>query len=105
MNINIQHKSGMIAELFVATELAKKDYTILWPQGTQTRYDFAIENNGKFSRVQVKKASWSTTNQFKYLQARISTRNKNCSPKYSEGEFEDRLEERYGGTECDSTCR
>ena len=78
----------MIAELFVATELAKRDYIILWPQGTQTRYDFAIEKGGVFDRIQVKKATWSTNPWYKYLQARISSRNKGCSQKYTEGEFE-----------------
>lgn len=86
--MNLQHKSGEIAELFVATVLAKLGYTILWPHGTQSRYDLVIEEMGLFQRVQVKKASWSTTHQFKYLQARISSRNKNSRPKYGPGEFE-----------------
>lgn len=86
--MNKQHLSGAIAELYVAGVLAKKGYTILWPHGTQCRYDLAIEKAGVFSSVQVKKASWSTTHAFQYLQARISSRNKICRPKYEAGEFD-----------------
>jgi hypothetical protein len=86
--MNNKHLSGVQAELFVALELSKLEYTILWPYGTQCRYDLAIEKGGIFSRVQVKKATSTKTGKYEYLQARISSRNKNSKPLYTKGEFE-----------------
>lgn len=85
---NIRHLNGVAAELFVAQKLTLKGYTILWPQSAQCRYDLAIEKDGNFSRVQIKKATWSKNNWYSYLQSRISSRNKNSEPLYKEGEFE-----------------
>jgi hypothetical protein len=86
--MNIQHKSGETAELYVAYVLSQLGFQVLWPHGTQARYDLATDTAGVFQRIQVKKATWSTTHNFQYLQARISSRNKNSRPKYEAGEFE-----------------
>ena len=80
--------SGSAAELYVAAKLAQQGYTILWPLMTQSRYDIVIEKNGQFQTVQVKKATASKTGEFTYLQARLSSRNKNSRPKYETGEFD-----------------
>lgn len=47
-------KKGDIAELAVATHCLKNGYQILFPYGEDTRYDFVIEREGLFKRVQVK---------------------------------------------------
>ncbi len=73
--MNLQHKSGAMAEMFVATEIMKRDWNVLFPFATQSRYDFIMEADGVCYKVQVKKASWSKTGPYKYLQARISGKN------------------------------
>jgi hypothetical protein len=80
--------NGSAAELYVAARLVDQGYTVLWPLMTQSRYDIVIEKDGLFQSVQVKKATASKTGEFTYLQARLSTRNKNSRPKYETGEFD-----------------
>lgn len=80
--------SGSAAELYVAARLVDQGYTVLWPLMTQSRYDIVIEKDGVFQSVQIKKATASKTGGFTYLQARLSSRNKNSRPKYKEGEFD-----------------
>lgn len=87
--MTIQHTNGNAAELYVASIYVKLGYNILWPMMTQTRYDFVAEKAGEYTRVQVKKASWSRNDYFNYLQARISSRNKGARPKYEKNEFEE----------------
>ena len=45
---------GSIAELAVATRLAKDGWNVLLPYGENTRYDLGAEKNGRFIRIQVK---------------------------------------------------
>lgn len=84
----IHHMSGSAAELYVAARMVERGYTVLWPLMTQSRYDIAVEKDGKFATVQVKKATGSNNGTFTYLQARLSSRNKNSRPKYETGEFD-----------------
>lgn len=84
----INHMSGSAAELYVASRLAEKGYNVLWPLMTQSRYDIVIEKDGQYQSIQVKKATASKTGPYTYLQARLSSRNKNSRPKYEEGEFD-----------------
>ncbi len=86
--MNIQHTTGSAAELYVASKLVGRGYTVLWPLMTQSRYDLVIDDDGAFSRIQVKKATESKTGAHKYLQARLSSRNKNSKPRYISGEFD-----------------
>lgn len=72
---DIRHQSGAAAELYVAARLAEIGYGVLWPFMTQSRYDLVIEEGDRFYKVQVKKASWSRSGNFKYLQARITGKN------------------------------
>lgn len=80
--------NGSAAELYVAAKLVDQGYTVLWPLMTQSRYDIVIEKDGVFQSIQVKKATASKTGEFTYLQARLSTRNKNSRPRYEAGEFD-----------------
>jgi len=84
----IQHLSGVTAELFVAATFSGLGYNVLWPQSAQSRYDLVLEKGGDFTRLQIKKGTWSVNGRHKYLQARISTRNKSSKPLYVAGEFD-----------------
>lgn len=76
-------QSGAAAEMFVASQIARYGNNILWPSMTQSRYDFVYEDeDGKFTKVQVKKVTWSTSGNFKYLQARIIGKNKLTNTPY-----------------------
>lgn len=75
-------KSGAAAELYVAARLTDMGYTVLWPFITQSRYDLVAEKNGVFQKIQVKKATSSTTGNFQYLQARLSGKNKITNTPY-----------------------
>lgn len=50
---NAQH-TGDISEMEVALSYKRAGYTILWPHGHQTPYDFVAERDAEFVRVQVK---------------------------------------------------
>lgn len=45
---------GTISELRAAAKFAAAGYNVLWPGGDGSRYDFAIERDGIFQRVEVK---------------------------------------------------
>lgn len=56
MNSN---ETGQLSELKVTTRLVELGYKVLQPIGERSfRYDLAIDENGKFNRVQVKTARW-----------------------------------------------
>ena len=82
-NFNI----GLSAELYVASWYADNDYVIYWPMSTQSRCDFLAEKNGIFEKIQVKKATWSQTGPYKYLQCRLINRNKHAKW-YEKGDFD-----------------
>lgn len=70
------HHNGHVAELYVAYRLAYEGYSIHWPSTAQSRYDLLLGNEkNEYARVQVKKASWSQSGPYQYLQARIKSRN------------------------------
>lgn len=71
-DIDFRHASGQAAELFVAYRIAKAGYTVSRPFLTQCRYDLIFEGGGLLFTVQVKKASWSKSGKFSYLQCRLS---------------------------------
>jgi len=63
--------SGVSSELFVAHKLTELGYEVFLPVMTQSKVDFLVMKDSRVLKVQVKKASWSTTHDFQYLQARI----------------------------------
>jgi hypothetical protein len=72
MQIDLRHEAGHIAELYAAYYLANKGFNVLWPLKTQIKYDLAIEKEGKIYKIQVKKATWSKSGPYEYLQSRTS---------------------------------
>ena len=84
--MNEQHHIGAKTELYAAYKLAEMGYTILFPQTTQSRYDIAIEKDGVFKRVQVKKATTSLAGSFNYTQCRLTT--KSSQTHYKQGDFD-----------------
>lgn len=79
---------GLTSELKVASWYSENGYSIYWPLSTQSRCDFLAERDGNFTKVQVKKATWSQTGPNKYLQCRLMSRNKH-SRWYVEGDFDE----------------
>jgi hypothetical protein len=45
---------GELSEVMILAALVKKGYIVLAPYGDNQRYDYVIDQNGVFSRVQVK---------------------------------------------------
>lgn len=82
--IDVMHHSGHITELYAAYFLADRGYNILWPLKTQSKYDLVIEKDGKLSKIQVKKASWSKSGAFEYLQARLAKGKRTTDLHYEE---------------------
>ena len=70
--MDIRHSNGQSAELYAAARISEKGYNILWPTITQIPYDFVAEKDGKFIRVQVKKATSSKAGNFRYTQFRMT---------------------------------
>jgi hypothetical protein len=83
------HKSGSHAELVAASYFASLGNDIFWPLPGHTKADFIRDNQGTLLKVQVKKASWSPSGYHRYLQARLTSRNKNPNPKYIKGDFDE----------------
>lgn len=88
--MDIRHRSGAAAELFVAAKLTEQGYNVLWPLTTQSRYDLVAEDNeGRFIKIQIKKATWSKTGKYEYLQARISGKNKQTNTPYKASDIDE----------------
>lgn len=89
--MDTRHRNGAAAELFVASVLAEQGYNILYPLITQSRYDIVTEDpfTGEFRRVQIKKASWSKSGKYEYLQVRIAGKNKLTNTPYKESDIDD----------------
>ena len=74
--------SGVSSELYVAHKLTQNGYEIFFPLMTQSKADFIALKDGQCFKVQVKKASWSTTHEYQYLQARIHGKSKRDPSKF-----------------------
>jgi hypothetical protein len=66
-----QHKEGSLAELKAAAYMVEKGYDVFFPITMNPKSDFIMSKGKEVIKVQVKKASWSITGRFKYLQVRI----------------------------------
>lgn len=86
--MDIRHRNGAVAELFTAAKIAENGWNILYPLVTQSRYDIVIEKEGVFCKIQIKKATWSKSNTYKYLQARISGKNKQTNTPYKKSDVD-----------------
>lgn len=81
------HRTGAITELRAAIYFVSKGCEIYWPQLTQSKADFVIDSPEGLKKVQVKRATWSTTGPYKYLQCRLVSRNK-YQRGYKDGDFD-----------------
>lgn len=81
------HLTGSIHELKAATYAASLGYSVYWPLLTQSKCDFIIEIDNRFSKVQVKTATNSKAGGYNYLQCRLRSRNK-YGKEYKEGDFD-----------------
>ena len=70
------HFTGASHEYHAAGWYLARGYQVYWPSCQQGIVDFVIEKKGRFSRVQVKTATWSKAGKYKYLQCRTRSRNK-----------------------------
>ncbi len=86
--MKIQHISGVRAELYIAIYFVEEGWDIFWPHAAQSKIDFIAVKEGTVKRVQCKKATWSQTGPYKYLQSRVSSRNKVPVPKYQKDDFD-----------------
>lgn len=55
-------KRGNVNELKCLTKMAELGFAVLMPYGDSERYDFVIEKNGRFFRIQSKPWAYTTTN-------------------------------------------
>ena len=81
------HSIGMVHELKVATYFAEKGYEIYWPHAAQSRADLIVDTPEGLRKVQIKKATWSTSGPHKYLQCRLVSRNV-YRREYTKGDFD-----------------
>lgn len=79
--------TGAATEAFVASYFLENRYAVYWPALTQSRCDFVIEKDGTFQKVQIKKATWSKTGKYRYLQCRLMNRNVH-SKWYEKGDYD-----------------
>lgn len=86
--INIQQQSGLISELKAMQYMIRLGYVVFVPLCTSPKCDFLAMSGEDILKVQVKTATWSTTGPHKYLQCRLSNRNKNPNPIYKKGDFD-----------------
>ena len=86
--MDFRHQTGLSAELYTASYFAAQGYDVFWPMQTQSRADFLVFKDDKYIKVQCKKATWSKTGTYKYLQCRLTNRNKGAKPKYTAEDFD-----------------
>lgn len=86
--MTIQFRQGFVTELEIAKYFAEQQYEIYWPLLTQSKADLIIVKGKEKKLVQCKKATWSQTGAYKYLQCRVSSRNKTPNPKYELEDFD-----------------
>lgn len=84
----LQHINGVCAELYIASYFVEQGWDIYWPHAAQSKADFVACKDEICKRVQCKKATWSKTGPYEYLQSRVSSRNKNPNPKYVKEDFD-----------------
>ena len=67
------HRTGMATEYQAAAYYTSQGYTVCWPKESQSPYDFIVEKDGTFKRVQVKTPSWILSGKYSYLQSRLGS--------------------------------
>jgi hypothetical protein len=77
-------RKGMVAELAIMAEAAKRGYRILVPFGEDCPYDIVVERNGKLERVQCK----YTESDGKVVQVRCQCTNNWVTTRYKPTDIE-----------------
>lgn len=83
--MNLQHRNGAAAELFVAYRLTALGYSVYFPTMTQSKCDLVAEIDGSLKKVQVKKATKSSANGHPFIQVRLANA---AGGKYVDGDFD-----------------
>jgi hypothetical protein len=65
-------QKGDISEFSVALECLKRGWEILYPNGNRKPYDFVVEENGKFARIQIK-SGWYDEKTDAFYAKRVKT--------------------------------
>lgn len=65
------HQTGTLCELKAAAYYVERGYDVFFPITINPKCDFVASKAKKILKVQVKKASWSKSGKFKYLQVRL----------------------------------
>ena len=86
--MNSRFVSGLSAELYTASYFARQGYEIFWPLVTQSKSDYLIFKDGQALKIQSKKATWSKTGNYSYLQTRLTNSNFKDRPRYLKGDFD-----------------
>lgn len=68
----ITKQKGDIVELAVSLECLKRGWEILWPNGDRKPYDFVIDTNNKFVKIQTK-CAWYNKNTDSFYAKRVRT--------------------------------
>ncbi|MCB0627937.1 MAG: hypothetical protein KDC43_29430 [Saprospiraceae bacterium] len=84
----LQFYSGMISEYKAAQFFTEIGWRVYWCFESQSKDDFIINKGNIFKKVQVKTATWSRSGKYKYLQCRVSNRNRYPNPKYVVEDFD-----------------
>lgn len=86
--LTTQQYSGAIAELQAMQYYLSNGYEIFTPLLPSSRADFVATKDGVCKRIQVKKATWSSSGSYKYLQARLHDRTER-KKMYEDGDFDE----------------
>ncbi len=70
-------RKGIVTEIETMLAFVRLGYPVLIPYGDNERYDFAVDVNGRFIRIQSKKAHAINRGESFMFDARSTTRNSN----------------------------
>lgn len=84
---------GLITEMKCQLFLVELGYNVLIPKGNHQKYDLVIENNGKFTRIQVKHASSQNEGRSFLVKTRYDVRDISKSQRVRH--------EKYSENDCD----
>lgn len=84
--MNERHRVGVTAELYTAYRLSEAGYGIYFPFLTQSKCDLVVQHkDGPLLKVQVKKATRSSSNGHPFIQVRLAASD---SSMYRDGDFD-----------------
>lgn len=83
--MNLSHRAGSAAELYVAYRLTSLGCPVYFPAMTQSKCDLVVEIEGTLKKVQVKKATKSYANGHPFIQIRLDGKDRS---KYVDGDFD-----------------